>query len=164
MNDMPADLHKFAAFLHVFAAIAFMGNIMVSATWMAAAKRTRDKAVLHFAARAVVRADRLFTLPGVIIILATGLITMGAWGGFGGAHWAEMGLALFILASVIWLAVLLPLQRRMLNSTGEAVDLGIGLSEDFYSAQKRWSMWSGIATLLLMIALYLMVFKPDLWS
>ena len=164
MSGIPADLHRVFVLLHIIGAIFFMGNIIVTAMWMNAAKRTRDVAVLHFASRAVQRADMMFTLPGIVLLLGTGLLTMGAWGGFGKAHWAEMGLALFILSWLIAGFVLVPAQHRMVRLTGEAVDLGIGLSDEFYATHKRWMVWGGIATLLPFITLYLMVFKPAMFS
>ena len=163
-DSRPADIHRLFVFLHIFGAIIFMGNIVVSAMWMAAAKRARSTAVLHFATRALVRADWMFTLPGVILILGTGLMSIGVWGGFGRAHWAEMGLALFILSGIIWLTVLIPLQKKMVRLTSEAVELNIGLSDDFHRVHRRWAMWGGISTLLPFVSLYLMVFKPTLWG
>lgn len=157
-------VHQTLVLLHVFGAIIFMGNIIVSAMWMTNAKRTGDTAVLYFASRMVVRADNVFTIPGIVLILGPGLLTVGPWGGFPTATWAEMALALFILSGVIWGAVLLPLQKRMLRMTREAVELKVGLSDGFYGALARWSAWGGVATLLPLVALYLMVFKPRLWG
>jgi len=162
-SGMPADAHRFLVLVHIFAAILFMGNIVVSAMWMTRARRTGNTAVLHFASRTLMRADWLFTLPGGLLLVGSGLLTMGVWGGFGRAHWAEMGLALFLLTFLIWVVALIPLQKRMIQLTGEAIELKIGLSDEFHKTHKRWAMWGGIATLLPFVALFLMVFKPMLW-
>lgn len=157
-------VHQTFVLLHVFGAILFMGNIIVTAMWMANAKRTRDASVLYFASRMVMRADAVLTLPGIMLILVPGLLSLGPWGGFPTATWAEMSLALFIVSGVIWGALLLPLQKRMVRMTREAVELKIGLSDQYYGVLTRWNMWGGIATLLPLVALYLMVFKPHLWG
>jgi uncharacterized membrane protein len=162
--SFPTPVHQTLVLLHVFGAIIFMGNIIVSAMWMANAKRTRDTAVLHFASRMVVRADAIFTIPGIVLILVPGLMIVGPWGGFPAATWAELALALFIVSGVIWGAVLLPLQKRMLQMTREAVELRVGLSDRYYGTLARWNAWGGVATLLPLFALYLMVFKPHLWG
>jgi uncharacterized membrane protein len=112
----------------------------------------------------IMRADALFTVPGIILILAPGLMTVGPWGGFPGASWAELALALFLLSGLIWGVVLLPLQRRMVRITQEAVQMRVGLSDDFYSVLTKWNVFGGMATLLPLVALYLMVFKPRLWG
>lgn len=150
--------------LHIFGAIIFVGNIMVSAMWMTAAKRTRDKTVLYYAARTVQRADFMFTVPGVLLLLIPGLILVGYWGGFGGTGWAEAALALFLMSGIVWAAILLPLQGKMIRLGREAVELGMALDETFYRLLRRWNMWGGIATLLPLVSLYLMVFKPALWA
>ena len=157
-------VHRMLVFLHILGAIIFMGNIIVSAMWMSQARRTRDAAVLEFATRAVIRADWLFTLPGIVLILVPGLLTVGAWGGIPGASWAEAALALFIVSGVIWGVLLVRFQKRMAGLAREAVELNVALSDHFYRLLGRWMMWGGIATLLPLVALYLMVFKPELWG
>jgi uncharacterized membrane protein len=157
-------VHSAMVFLHVLGSILFLGNIIVSAMWMSQAKRTRSAAVLHFAARSVMRADWLFTLPGIVMILVSGLLTVGKGGEDTSLAWAELALALFILSGIIWGAVLQRLQRRMLRMTAEADESGGGLDEPILGVLRRWMMWGGIATLLLVAALVLMVFKPPLWG
>ena len=63
----------------------------------------------------------------------------------------------------IWLAILVPLQKSMVRITHEAADLGLALSDAFYRVHRRWMMWGGIATLLPLVVVYLMVYKPALW-
>jgi uncharacterized membrane protein len=157
-------VHQTFVFLHVFGAIIFMGNIIVTAMWMANAGKTRDANVIYYASRMVMRGDAIFTTPGVILIVGGGLLTVGPWGGFPGASWAELALASFILSGIIWGVVLLPLQKRMVRISREAVEMKIGLSDSYYGVLRKWTMWGGIATLLPMMALYLMVFKPQLWG
>jgi uncharacterized membrane protein len=160
---LSGSVHRTIVFFHVVGVILFLGNIIVSAMWMAQARRAENTAVLHFAARSVMHADWLFTLPGIVLILVTGLLTMGRWGGFPGTAWVELTLALFILSVVIWGVVLLRLQKRMICVTAEAVESGEVPDELIHNVVRRWMMWGGIATLLPLIALVLMIFKPALW-
>jgi uncharacterized membrane protein len=163
-NGPPVPVLRLVRFLHVFGAVIFMGNIIVSAMWMAQAKRTQDVAVLHFASRSVVRADWLFTLPGILLIFIPGLFLLGPWGGFPGPAWVELAMALFILSCLIWALVLIRLQRIMLVHSTESMRLGTAPSTEFVAALGQWMMWGGIATLLPMVSLYLMVFQPKLWG
>jgi len=161
--SLPPPVHTTLVFFHVFGAILFMGNIVVSAMWMGQAKRNHNPHVLHFAAKSVMRADKMFTIPGLLLVLITGLLTVGPWGGFGKVPWAELALTLFIISGVIWGVVLLRLQKRMILLATAAVDSG-EVGTDFHQALKKWNMWGGIATMLPFVALILMVSKPSLWG
>lgn len=156
-------VHLTLLFVHILGAILFMGNIVVSATWMSQAKRTRDTQVLHFAAKSLMRTDKLFTLPGIVLLLVPGLLMLGRFGGFPGTAWVELALTLFVVSGIIWGVVLIPLQKRMIGMTGEAASAKTALDEAFYRVLARWNMWGGIATLLPFAALVVMVFKPSLW-
>jgi uncharacterized membrane protein len=160
---LSGPMHTTMVFLHILGAVVFLGNIIVSAMWMAQARRKGDIVVLHFAARSVMRADWLFTLPGIVLILVTGLLALGRWGGFPGTAWVELALTLFIVSGVIWLAVLLRLQRQMVRLTAQAVSSGGTVDGRIENVLRRWMVWGGIATLLPLISLVLMVFKPALW-
>ena len=51
------------------------------------AERTRSIDVIHFSAKAVIRADLLFTLPGVLLVLMNGYaMVLDRWGGWGAFH------------------------------------------------------------------------------
>ena len=164
MNLSPM-VHMTMVFLHVLGAILFMGNIVVSAMWMAQAKRAQSAAVLQYASRSLMRADRMFTIPGIVLIVVPGILAMGRYGGFGaGAAWAELALALFIVSGLMWGFVLLRLQRRMIDLSTAAVEAGREVDPAFHDTLKKWNMWGGIATLLPFVALILMVYKPRLWS
>ena len=162
-EELPAGHHWFL-FGHFLGMILLMGNTIVSALWMAQARKSADRGILYCASRSVARADWLFTVPGLLLILVPGIATVGPWGGFGRASWAELSVALFVLIGLIWVAFLFRYQRRMLHLTREAAELRIGLSNEFFKVERRWSMWGGIVTLLLFGSLYLMVFKPHLWG
>jgi uncharacterized membrane protein len=156
--------HQAYLLLHILGIILFAGNVIVSATWVAVARKTGDRAVLFCASRAVTRGDWLLSLPGLLLILVPGIMAVEAWGGFGRTSWAEMALAVFVLICVIWIFLLHRYRRRMLHLTREAAELRIGLSNEFGAVAKRWSIWNGIVTILLLYSLYLMVFKPHLWG
>jgi len=156
-------VHSTFVFFHIVGVIIFMGNIVVSALWMKQAGRTREPRVLQSAARSVMRADRVFTMPGILLILITGILTTAPHGGFPGKAWIELALMLFILSGVIWVTALLRLQKRMVELADVSVKYRSELGEPFYRTLKRWSMWGGIATLLPFVALVLMIFKPTLW-
>ena len=151
--------HKF---MHIFGAMLFLGNIVVTAVWMILAAMTNQRAVIHFAAKAVTQADLVFTIPGVLLILINGVTLAPAFGDGDvlGASWVVAALGLLTLSGVIWLVFLLRYQAQMIAVSGA----GVWRSDDFKRVFLKWGIWGGIGTILPIISLVLMVFKPTLWE
>ncbi len=59
--------------VHVAAVLLFLGNIITGFFWHAWAARTEDPTVLAHTMAGIIRSDRLFTVPGVIAIVASGI-------------------------------------------------------------------------------------------
>ncbi len=165
--SLPLYPHQWHLLLHVGGVVVFLGNISVTAAWMLMAGRTKNRDVLHFAAKSVTRADLLFTLPGLLLVLLNGLAMAAArWGGWTGFHeisWITVSLMLFTISGLVWVGVLLRLQRRMLTLSGPSGRAGSPLPAEFFSALHQWYAWGTLATVLPIISLYLMVNKPTLW-
>ena len=161
--SLPLYPYRWHMFLHISGAVVFLGNIVVTAAWMLMAERTRSISVIHFSAKAVVRADFLFTLPGVLLILVNGLVMVFAvWGGRDTLYslsWISSALALFTASGVIWLSVLIPVQHRMVVFSDPA-EYPDSLPRQFFSALHKWYLWGGLAIALPIGSLYLMVNKP----
>ena len=111
----------------------------------------------------MIRADFLFTLPGVLLLVINGLVMVVArWGGWDAFHqisWITIALALFIASGVIWLGVLIPVQHRMAVFSDPSA-YPDSLPSQFFSAIHRWYFWGGLAIALPLCSLYLMVHKP----
>lgn len=140
--------------MHIFGSVLFMGNIAVSAVWFSLAKRTRVADTIRFAARGVAVTDMIFTVPGSILVLLNGGIIGKTWFK-SGSVWIMLATALFILVGILWLAVLVPVQKRMLQAA--AAD---PLSGEMDGLMSRWFRFGGVATLLSLAMLVLMVWKP----
>ena len=148
---------------HIFGAVLFLGNLIVSAAWMAAARRTDDPGVVSFAARAVARADWLFTAPSVVLILLNGIALAGKLYGYDHIQdqsWLTVAIVLFVLSGVVWVGFLMRFQAAMIRLSSPATEI----TDDLRAVIQQWVMWGGIATILPIIALWLMVVKPALWS
>ena len=161
--SLPLYPYRWHMFLHIAGAAVFLGNIIVTAAWMLMADRTRSISVIHFSAKAVIRADFLFTLPGVLLILLNGLaMVFAVWGGRETLYdisWISVALALFTASGIIWLSVLIPVQHRMIVYS-DPVTYPVSLPTQFFSALHKWYAWGGLAILLPIGSLYLMVNKP----
>ena len=161
--SLPLFPYQWHVFMHIAGAVVFLGNIIVTGVWMLLAERTRSIQVIHFSAKAVIRADFLFTLPGVLLLVINGLVmVVGRWGGWNALHqisWITIALALFIASGVIWMGVLIPVQHRMAVFSDPS-NYPDSLPSQFFSAIHRWYFWGGLAILLPLASLYLMVHKP----
>ncbi len=148
--------------LHILAAVVFVGNIITAAFWKTRADRSGNLETIAITARSLLQADYVFTAPGIVVLLATGIWMVGLsdWARFQ-EPWLGGSFVLLIITGVIWLAVLLPQQRRMVRLAQEGADAGV-LGPEYRRAGRIWSMFGGIATLLPILILFLMVFKPGL--
>lgn len=100
--------------LHIGAVIAFVGNIATGLFWHAHAARTRDPRLLAHTMDGIIRSDRLFTGPGVIAIIATGVAAALA-GGFPilGTGWILWTILLFAASGLIFMFRVAPMQRQL---------------------------------------------------
>ena len=148
--------------LHILAAVVFVGNIITAAFWKTRADRSGNLETIAITARSLLQADYIFTAPGIVVLLVTGIWMVGLrdWAGFQ-EPWLGGSFVLLIITGIIWLVVLLPQQRRMVRLAQEGADAG-ELSPDYRSASRIWSMFGGVATLLPVLILFLMVFKPGI--
>lgn len=149
-------------FLHLLGAVLFVGNIVTAAFWKVTADRSGVPAVVHQAARNVMRADWAFTLPGLVLLIVSGSIMAGRAGiAPNGLDWLTMSLILFGLTGALWLAALIPLQRRMIRLSEQSLASG-ALSVDYRRASKQWAIYGSAATLLPLAVLYLMIAQPSI--
>jgi len=147
--------------LHIVAVIAFLGNITTGLFWHKHAARTRDAKLLAHAMDGIIRSDRLFTIPGVVGIIATGVaIAVVANLPILRTGWIVWTLGLFIVSGAIFMSRVAPLQRQLLALAQSGVQSG-GFDYDRYHALAvRWEIWGAASLLTPVAGLVLMVLKP----
>ena len=59
--------------LHVLAVVLFLGNIITGLFWKAHGDRTADPRIIAHTLEGIIRSDRWFTIPGVVLIVAFGV-------------------------------------------------------------------------------------------
>lgn len=147
--------------LHVFAVVIFLGNIIMGLFWHAYAARTRDARVIGHTMRGIILSDRLFTLPGVIVILASGVLLA-----IQGGHpllrtgWILWPIVLLTASGLAFMFRVAPLQRQLLAMAQAGAERG-----DFEYARYRklaiaWESWGAFALLTPVAALLIMTLKP----
>ena len=142
--------------VHVAGVVLFLGNIMVGVFWKRAADKTRNAVVMAYTMDSIIAADRIFTIPGILLLLA---------GGFGAA--AVNGIPILSTGWVLWalIAFILsglafgPLARtqRALSVAAHAPNLA-----EYDRLSKGWDLWGTIALVLPIVAFAIMILKPAL--
>jgi uncharacterized membrane protein len=150
----------FLRLLHILGVILFVGNIVTAALWKGRADASGNLHAIAYAQRGVMFADYVFTAPGAALILITGLWLADLSNrDILQTGWLFTALILLVVSLLIWLMELLPVQRRLIRVADEAVRVG-QLDPVFKALTVRWTIFGIIATLLPLINVYLMVFKP----
>ncbi len=147
--------------LHTFGAVLLVGNIMVTAVWMLMAERSHNVSVMQFTVKAVNWADVVFTIPGVFLLISNGDILSEQWGGVLRTSWITASLALLALSGILWIGFLLRYQNRLIKLSQSLQS--IRPDSEFARVLHRWYFFGAAATVLPLISLILMVFKPGLW-
>lgn len=147
--------------LHLLGVVMFLGNIIITGWWKFMADRTRNPQIIAFAQHQVTLTDYVFTAGGAALLLAAG------WGNAAlhgmdifSMRWLSWGFWLFNISGLIWVAVLIPIQIRQARMAREFAQ-GSSIPETYWKLGKRWYVWGSIATVLPMLNLYWMVFKPN---
>ncbi|MGH8193433.1 MAG: DUF2269 family protein [Woeseiaceae bacterium] len=149
-------------FLHIACVVIFVGNITTGAFWAAHAHKSRDFRLIASTFDGIIRSDRLFTMPGVLGIVVTG-IGAALVGGLPilGTGWVLWGIVLFIIAGIAFGRFVAPRQREIAK-LAHAADSGEGSWNVYEKAYKDWLFWGLVALIAPVAAMLIMVFKPVL--
>ncbi|HVE77419.1 MAG TPA: DUF2269 family protein [Gemmatimonadaceae bacterium] len=147
--------------LHVVAVVLFLGNIATGLFWKAHADRTGDPRLIAHTLEGVIRSDRLFTLPGVALIVLFGFAAAFA-GGLPVLRtgWIFWSIVLFTVSGAAFMARVAPLQRQMLAVARAAHGAEAFDWARYRDLSRRWELWGAIALVTPVAAMALMVLKP----
>jgi uncharacterized membrane protein len=149
--------------LHIFAVVIFLGNIITGVFWHRHAARTRDPRLLAHTVDGVIRSDRLFTMPSIVVIIGSGIIAaMQAGFPLLRTGWILWTLILFGISGLMFMFFVAPLQKRLRALAQEGAAEGSFDYDAYHRVAKRWELSGTIATLTPAIGLVLMVLKPAL--
>lgn len=143
--------------IHLLAVAAFLGNIVTGLFWMRFARKTNDIRIIHHTAAGIIASDRLFTIPGVIIITAGGFAS-AIYGGIPllRTGWIFWPIVLFSLSGLFFAFKVVPLQVRM----RKRLETGEGFSwKGFDAILKRWEFWGFMAIITPVISFFMMILK-----
>ena len=146
--------------LHIVSVVLFLGNIITGVFWKVHADQTGDLRARAQALDGIIKADRWFTVPGVLLIVATG-VSMAQL-----AHLPILGtlgiaaaLVLFGVSGLAFAIAVGPLQKKLLANVRAGLT-GTWDETQYNSLSRAWGLWGIVATAAPLIALVLMVMKP----
>jgi len=145
--------------LHVVSVVLFLGNIVTGVFWKAHGDRG-DLAARRQALTGLIAADRVFTLPTVLAIIATGIANaLLAHIPILGTPWILWSIILFGVSGAVFGARVGPLQKKLLANV-EAGMAGNWNESAYRELSTQWLFWGWVATGAPLIVVFLMVFKP----
>ena len=149
--------------VHLLAVLLAFGPTFAYPFMQGLAQREDPRAV-PYAMRVINRIDKTFVLPGMLIVLAAGiyLVARGPWSF--GAPWVSAAFVIVIVLLALEVAIFLPTERRLIElSERDLAAAGGGevvFGPDYEAAAKRFAVFGGMASLLVVVAVILMVLKP----
>jgi uncharacterized membrane protein len=147
--------------VHLLAVVLFLGNIITGLFWHAHAASTRDPKLLAHTMAGIIRSDRYFTIPGVVIIVAAGigLAILGHFPIFR-TGWILWTLILFAMSGFMFAWRVVPLQKQLQLFAMSGAESGIFDYQHYHRLAIRWELWGAAALLTPLLGLVLMVLKP----
>jgi uncharacterized membrane protein len=147
--------------LHILAVVLFLGNIITGVFWKIHGDRTGDPRIMAHTLDGIIRSDRWFTIPGVLLIIGFGLGAAVVAGlPILGTGWIWQSLILFGVSGIAFMTQVAPLQRRLRALAQEGAAGGRWDPVAYRRLSRRWEFWGAVALLTPLAALVLMVAKP----
>ncbi len=153
-------VYSYLKLVHLLFVIIFLGNITIGLFWKMFAEKTKDPDKIAFAFKGIIRADKYFTMPGVIGITLFG-IGAAIHVGFPllGTGWILWSIILFTVSGIAFMIKLVPLQKKLAALASDKEKFNW---EEYHKLSKQWDIWGYVALLTPWIAVILMVIKPNI--
>lgn len=150
-------------FLHVLGAVVALGFSLSYGLWIVRGNAAGGER-RAFALRTISWIDRRITTPAYVAQLLTGIVLLLLLDlSLLRAAWLELSLGLYALIVVLAIAAYAPAYRRQADLAERLAAGEIGESE-YGSAASRATRLGVTVTALTVAILFLMVWKPVLWS
>jgi uncharacterized membrane protein len=140
--------------LHLLGATMFLGNILAGAMWMARLGASGERVANRYASVSINVGDIVLTGPGALLLLYNGLVLATVYGGTFALMWLRWGFLLFAALGALWLAVLVPLQQRLISLADSGED------ETFDRTSRLYAAPGATAGIIALVVLGLMVLRP----
>jgi uncharacterized membrane protein len=158
------DTYTLLKLVHILAVLLFMGNIYTGLFWMYKANQTANIDIIHHTMRTIIVSDRYFTIPGVMIITAGGILAaMSGHHPLLGTGWIFYSIVLFSLSGVAFGWKVAPLQKQIVKVTSPE-NRDKFKREEYRRLLRQWDLWGLFAIATPLAALVMMVMKAPVES
>jgi uncharacterized membrane protein len=157
------EFYDVVLFLHAAAVLLAFGPTFGYAFFQGFAERFFPRSIPNVM-RTFGTVDRFLVIPGMLVILATGvyLVLEGPW------DWEDtfvnVGLTGIIVLLVLQFAVLGRIERRLAELAERDIAASgsgdVELSDEYWAASKRSAIWGSLAGVVILVILFFMVVKP----
>lgn len=146
--------------IHLIAVVLFLGNIITGLFWMRIAVKTKDLNIISFTMNGIIKADRYFTIPGVIVITAGGILA-ASYGHFPiwKTGWIFWSIIMFSISGLAFAFKVAPLQKLIYQLTSNKKLTTDFNWEHFRKLYMQWDIWGLIALLTPLAAFVMMILK-----
>ena len=153
-------IYPYFKLLHLIAVIIFLGNIFTGLFWMHIAKKTKDIKIISHSIKGVIKSDRLFTIPGVIVITGFGILA-AIYGHIPilRTGWIFWTLILFSISGIAFAWKVAPLQSKIYKLTLKHEDKNDFNWMGFNKVYMEWEVWGLVALLTPVAGLIMMTLK-----
>ena len=150
--------------VHLLAVVAFLGNITTGLFWMKWAYKSKNIGYMQHAVSGIIASDKLFTIPGVVI-LTIGGFAAAIKGGLPllSTGWIFWPIVLFSLSGLFFTVKVAPLQKKMKQCLETSSDDELK-NQQFTVIMKQWEFWGALALLTPLISFFMMILKWPLVS
>lgn len=151
------ELHEWLAFLHILAAIVWVGASITQSVILTRANRYPDRAVIAGLAHELEWVGPFLIGPAALVVIGTGIwiVLIEDWVAFSDT-WIWLSLVLVGVSMVLGMAYFGPEGRRI----GRIADERGHEDAEFRQRMDRLLLIGRLDMLILAVVLWLMVFKP----
>ncbi len=152
--------YSYLKLIHLVAVVLFMGNIITGLFWMAFAVKTKDLKIMNHTIKGIIKAERYFTIPGVIVITTGGFLA-AIYGRIPilGTGWIFWSLVLFSISGLVFSFKTAALQTKIYKLTISTTPSGDFNWAIFHKIYLEWSRWRLIGILAPLAAFVMMTLK-----
>jgi uncharacterized membrane protein len=141
--------------LHVLAVVVLLGNLLMAPFWRKRLVALGGVQARAAANRSIRVADLMFTLPGWVVVLVTGIV-LSINRGWKLAISLNISMLLFLGWLVLWHVLVLRARKAMIAQAEEAASGGQAPAE-LAQYEHQWQQWSYVSAGIVILILILMV-------
>jgi len=135
----------------------FLGNMLITIIWKLLVEHTKEPCIIGFAHYETDWVDFILVLISLILVMSTGeLITVQQIGIDNHTTWWESGYGFFMLATLIWLVVLVPIQTQQ-TYLAQQFQSGKPIPKQYWRLTSYWRLGSVAGIILPLINIYLLI-------